>query len=1468
VKKRFDKYEILERIGVGGMAEVYLAKSHGAEGLEKRLVIKRILPELSSNPRFVDMFIAEARIAMALNHPNIVQIYDFGKVDEDFYIAMEHVEGVDLGQIMSASTRDARHRMSVGDAVYVALELAKGLDYAHRRRDHMGEEMGLVHRDISPQNVLVSREGMVKIVDFGIAKVASLDEENPGLLKGKFCYMSPEQASGLRVDARSDLFSAGVVLFEMVCNRPLFTYTTKDETLSLVKSAIVPDVSGLAPDAPADLERVIYKALARDVGERHQSARELQQDLARVLYGLDDIHDSYTLAEHVGRVEEELLRRGDAPVVSSTQSTRVARTSAAGATVAAEPASSATTVPEMATPVTPALDVEPSGERVVAARERKEALVLAGTLEGLYELRAQVGQERWLQVFQEYTRMVDALAFKNNGVVHRVNESGFMILLGVPVSSDNEAERAARTAMDLQDAMAGINLSLQAPLALSVGVAIGEVMLEHVSVGGGARRYSWSFLGDSEGFADRLARAGMAREIMLGGQVYRRIRRGFECEQVDTVALGDGQAQAMAYRLVGPKSPEARILELQSGHHAFFGRELELRSLRAAYRETLIDGVAQCVLVTGEQGVGKSAFVEEFLRGLDPRDVRVVRGMTNAFDRDIPLGGMSALLTGLLRLGTRDDLRHVRATLGTRIDALFPEIGGSDREMVLHSIGSIFNIRYPDGAFDELAGEDRRRRTLDSLRRLLKRFAEKKPVVIAIEDAQYIDAMTLELTTRLFEKTQDAPLLLVMTLTAPAGVLPPGWSSLEGGEHIRRLALEEMSPGEARALISEMLRGEARADAEFVEAIHQRSRGNPFYIREVIEALRDRGVLEDAERRRALKLAASEEWLPASVEGALASRLDRLALELRSTLQRVALLWTPFSGEDVVGLFGEAALEDVEQLAGLELLERVGEHRGVRGETYEPTMRPPAERSYRFVNALTQELAARALPADVAAQVHARLAERLDAKEQPGVMDKAMLARHLEGAGQVEDALRYYYESADEAFELFGAAESLRLCRKVLERAGEAETVRFEALRLEERALRELGDVEGHEESLDALVELARVRGDDQEIADGLLRLARYHYDQSDFKEAERVSGEARELAERAGLDREVARASLIVAYVRMDSGEWEKALESVDEAIAGFERAGAREEVASCHNTRGVALRRAGRYRDAIEAYERALGLLESPEASQMGRYLLMNKGLALVYVGRFDEALGCYHRVLERTRELGLRRDEAGVLINMGHAYGVLGDLRQALSYAQRGVYLARRSAAVMSIADGQITLGMIYKDRGERDVAASMFAEGSRLAESIPHVYLGIHAMLGLAGLKVESGEESDARVALMQAEDCLERAERASMRWGVANASAIAARAWGVLGDRDKALEYADRALELVDEGEEYGAEVVLHTKRALLEGVEGAREERDELARRAREVIEARAAGITDPELRAVYLAKPLHAEIIEAAEGA
>ncbi|MCB9760526.1 MAG: serine/threonine protein kinase [Alphaproteobacteria bacterium] len=338
----FGRYELVDPIGAGGMAEVFRARLSAAEGVQKHLVIKRILKGLSHDPAFVEMFIDEARVAALLQHPNVVQVYDFGQVGEHWYMAMEWVDGLNLHRLMW-HVANQRRRLPDEFALYVAHEAAKGLHYAHTAVDPTGVALGVVHRDVCPQNLLVSYRGEVKVADFGIAKSAAGTFTTQGnRLKGHTSYMSPEQTLGRPVDPRADIFALGVVLHELLTGRRLFKADSAELTLERIRSGEVPRLRDTRPDLSPAVETLVHTALALDPDDRFASARALRDALAAQLPSTPD-----QLREGFAAWLEEAC----ADLIAAHRQ-RLAETSTGGASVTPED-------PTVVAPLTPPPPVQP-----------------------------------------------------------------------------------------------------------------------------------------------------------------------------------------------------------------------------------------------------------------------------------------------------------------------------------------------------------------------------------------------------------------------------------------------------------------------------------------------------------------------------------------------------------------------------------------------------------------------------------------------------------------------------------------------------------------------------------------------------------------------------------------------------------------------------------------------------------------------------------------------------------------------------------------------------------------------------------------------------------------------------------------------------------------------------------------------------------------------------------------------------
>ncbi|RKH48529.1 serine/threonine protein kinase, partial [Corallococcus llansteffanensis] len=308
----FGRYELVSWLGRGGMAETWRAQLMGAAGVTKSVLIKKVLPEYADDEAFISMFISEARISATLSHGNVAQVFDFGRVDGEYFLAMEFVDGQPLHRVLKRAMKSGMAALPIPVAVFIAMEMCRGLHYAHTRTDSSGAPLDIVHRDISPDNVLVGYEGQIKIVDFGIAKAKLLRgvRTEPGVVKGKYLFFSPEQARGEEVDARTDVWATGVVLYELLCGK-LPVDGAPQVVMMRVARGEIPALSELRPDLPTELNDIVMKALTPDRDQRFESSHAFGEALAGFLYSNHPRFSSLSVA-HLLRVlfRKDLVQAG------------------------------------------------------------------------------------------------------------------------------------------------------------------------------------------------------------------------------------------------------------------------------------------------------------------------------------------------------------------------------------------------------------------------------------------------------------------------------------------------------------------------------------------------------------------------------------------------------------------------------------------------------------------------------------------------------------------------------------------------------------------------------------------------------------------------------------------------------------------------------------------------------------------------------------------------------------------------------------------------------------------------------------------------------------------------------------------------------------------------------------------------------------------------------------------------------
>ncbi|TNE50391.1 MAG: serine/threonine protein kinase [Deltaproteobacteria bacterium] len=316
--KEFGPYMLLQKIGQGGMAEIFRAESAGPQGFAKEVAIKRILSSLASNEDFITQFLDEARIVGNLSHPNIVQIYDVGQVDDAYYIAMEFVDGKHMGQVIQRSI-ESMSQVPVREATAIINEVSKALAFAHSAVDSLGNPLHIIHRDVSPQNILIGFNGAIKLTDFGIAKAANkLFQTTAGVIKGKFSYLAPEQLVGKGASTASDIFSLGVAFWEMLSGRRLFQGESDIRTIQLVQACQVPPLSQFRNDVPPELEQVITYMLSPSPEYRYQNAYDLVNALSHILHHFGVSEHLNLVANFMGSLyPENYQNSGAAPTRAS-----------------------------------------------------------------------------------------------------------------------------------------------------------------------------------------------------------------------------------------------------------------------------------------------------------------------------------------------------------------------------------------------------------------------------------------------------------------------------------------------------------------------------------------------------------------------------------------------------------------------------------------------------------------------------------------------------------------------------------------------------------------------------------------------------------------------------------------------------------------------------------------------------------------------------------------------------------------------------------------------------------------------------------------------------------------------------------------------------------------------------------------------------------------------------------------------
>jgi serine/threonine protein kinase/tetratricopeptide (TPR) repeat protein len=1542
--EQFGKYSLIRKIGTGGMAEVFLARTVVAQGLNKTLVIKKIHSAYARSKQFVTMFVDEAKIALGLNHPNIIQVFDFGAVGDTYFLAMEYVEGLDLLRLLQEAAK-ARQRIPYGLSTYVVQQICKGLDYAHRKTDEYGQPLGIVHRDISPQNVLLSWDGSVKIVDFGIARARDIHEEQ-GVIKGKFAYMSPEQARGEPVDCRSDVFAAGIVLFELICARPLFHGKGK-EALEMVKSGAIPRPKDFAPELPDSLERTILKALAFHRGDRFQTARDLQHELGRFqlewAQKTGALTDSGSLAAHLaGLVAQEhrvsvprpLLEGGDRAIPqesSSEGSGPLVLSAPVPVPVSLEQSSAAPegsqALRKQARPPTPQPLAD--AEKPRDQRERKYVYVLQGILRGMAALEKKLGPTGAARLVSEFFKVARDVAFKHDAILDvpklggageshashehpdfpsspgstSAGETTLRLVIGLPIPGEDDSSRSIKLALALVDALDGIGSDVEPELRLALAVQRGVALVKRSS--GRSKETPFEIEEATASFAHKLARQARGAEILVGGRVFRAARSDWNFEALAAIDLPDepvgtsasqagskpsvdedtdpGIKRARVYRLRGPKERSQRLREKRVDTNRLHGRELELKALRDAWRDVLVTKRKRQIVIVGDAGVGKRTVVRTFLDSINPSEAVIIRTSGRVGTAMTPYGVIADLARDVLQLAEDAEPHEVERRLTRTIPLIFPgEETSREARTAIQILGMLLGARA-GGATGvspgEIDADTRRQALLQLLNRIEQRLESEKPIILVGEDIHWADQDSQELFAALLKIETPRPIFGLMTSRPEPRIIK---LARELGTEI--VLLDELPDAARRQLLAERF-VPGHDIQELIEQIAARCGGNAFFIQELLDTLIERGILvadgEDDEAPGLLRWVKRDApiHVPSTVEDLILTRVESLPQAERDTLVHAAVLGRHVSAASLSQLLGRPVRFELDELVRRGLLSPVS--RSADGNvTQAPGDGPPQRASmsdimggeYRFKNDMTMTVAYGLIPAETRIQMHRTVAARYAGAANYRLgQDDALIARHLELAGDDVPAADRYLRAAGHAVELGGNADAFRQLSRALKLLpNDDHERRFAAHRLREEILRRLAKRPQQLRELHALRKEADVIGDPAKLAQSHCALAQFYIDVGKAPAALRAAAPALQYARDARDPLLEAEALRLRAAIARLVGNAEESLRLVEQALELCDKAaqqlGPSTDTstgstrpptpvlmtrATILNQQGTTLWNIGRLEDAIEAYAEALVIYRAIGMARHEARALNNMGIVFAALGEYEEALAHYKSALKIDQALGDRSGIALKLGNIGQCYSDLGDTERAESYLSKALKIAEQTGDLSAAADAAVSWGQAKMQRGEVKSALELFERGLNLATENRERYQEIRALEYIALAHLAVGDPPEA--ALEMARSATEWARKVPMLVGIIYGLAFQALALSKLGQHEPAIIAIDEAVKLLEGARPEGAEKLYRWRSDILSAA-GRTAEAEAAAQRAASEIESKAAKLRDPELRKHFLA--------------
>ncbi|MCA1586067.1 MAG: protein kinase, partial [Acidobacteria bacterium] len=1375
---RLGPYEVVALIGEGGMGRVYRARDPRLG----RDVALKILAASREGGVSTERFGREARAASALNHPNIVTIYDIGDAGGIAYIAMEYLSG---GRVRE---RLARGRLPLDEALDLAGQVAQGLAAAHAR--------GVVHRDLKPGNIMITTDGSAKIVDFGLAKLEARKDltdrdvhphDEPltaaGAIFGTAAYMSPEQARGRPADYRSDLFSFGAMLYELVTGQRPFERGSAAETVAAILKEQAPPASALNPLVPPPLEWAIDRCLAKDAANRYESTRDLARDLKAVreyrarLRPVPPVEAAADLrCPACGAPRERDRRfcdqcgtefRRHCPGCASDVAPQAAFCSTCGQRL-----SDLAQAQVPAAPSIPRADAPVSRAHEVMSGERRQVTILASRISGYEALVERAAPEDVDRVLAAFETEAKATVERFGGVVDRASGEEIVALFGIPVAHEDDARRAARAALSLharfrQGARAA---EVQLRSAVHTGYVVVRAAVD--------RPHGVRVLGEALSDAMGLLRVVRDGDVLVSQETQRLAGTALRAESAGPVHVRSDTPPLVTYRVTAADDSSAPPLESTDVPLTpFAGRQGELGALVGSV-EMAIAGEGQVVTVIGDAGAGKSRLLHELRRQVDRDRITLAEGRCQSYGARVPYLPLVQCCRSVLRVhegGSADDQRR---QVRERLRALDRELEG-----FLPIFFELLSITHDEQVAPKADALPARHAVQEALAGLFSLAARRRPLLMLLEDWHWVDEASHDVIRQLADVCPSYPLMLVITYRPEVRV---DWGPLR---HIRATHLTSLGPVSSGQIIRAVL-GADRVAEPLAARLHEQSGGNPFFLEEVCRKLLEEGaVLVDGGEAH-VPGALEGLHLPDSVQAVIRARLDRLDRDARDLLRRASVIGREFTASVLAAVAG-GDLEVEPSVAALK----------ERGLIRQTSVVP--EPAFRFQHALTQEVAYDSLLQRQRQILHGQVGAAIEAVYKDRLHEQyGILARHFAEAEHWSKAVEYGRRFARRARHLSqfdDARSALDMTMEWTLRLPEDEARHQQLVELlfeKEQVCEVLGDRTQQQETIDRLLAILEPGGDRPELIAAYARQAELLAAARRFADGERLLDQAlavsRRLGDRGG-ERDTLRSLSFLLWLQRRNDE---ALDAVDRALQLDRETGDPARIAGDLTNRGAILRSLGRFDEAIDNLQEALRFTAA-ESEDLSRHVEALYVLHTIYrdKGDLEAAEPFLARALEISGENRFRVQMPFPMSAMANLLIERGEIERALDLIRRAVELGRQSRYAFGLAHNLRGLAEVLVGIGRGEEALPYLREAADLARRLVDRDAEIAMLAQVAPLLERRGQNDEAAQSWQRLLDLTREDGRHPL---AVRALTGLARAAEHAGHVDRALRFLREALPLCDD----------------------------------------------------------------------